>query len=109
MGTAEVEQYAIHSFGSPANKVARRPKSGKWCDSCPTGRHLPTGHVLAIIDFRDLAELAYIAEAQSQIFNLLEENNFDCMGYIETASLFTWSRHFNFNDATRSLVGNLCD
>ena len=69
----------------------------------------PDCHVLAIIDFRDLAELDYIAEAQSQNFDLLEENNFDCMGYIETASLFTWSRHFNFNDATRSLVGNLCD
>ena len=48
----------------------------------------PARHVLAIIDFRGLAELANTEDAQSKSFDLLAESNFEFCGYIEIASLF---------------------
>ena len=66
-------------------------------------------HVLVIIGFRDLAELAHRGDAQTRNFDLMEEHNFEHCSPFETASLFTLARHFTSNDAHQCHLLNLCN
>lgn len=67
----------------------------------------PQRHVLTIIDFRDLTAYAYDQEPLRPNADLLADSNFERLGYIDTACLFTWCRPYE--DTRRIPVGNLCN
>ena len=69
----------------------------------------PDRHILAIVDFRSLADLTTQPVPQPINADLLDEANLAFMDDIDQASLFTWCRHLNYRDAINTPVGNLCN
>ena len=68
----------------------------------------PTRHVLAIINFQDLADLSARLSFTPDNIDYLDAECRTHLGAIEEISLFTWCRHFEPNELSYVSIRNLC-
>ena len=68
----------------------------------------PTRHVLAIINFQDLADLPARLSFTPDNIDYLDAECRTHLGAIEEISLFTWCRHFEPNELSYVSIRNLC-
>ena len=65
-------------------------------------------HVLAIINFQDLADLSTRFEFTPDNVDFLDAECRTHLGAIEEISLFTWCRHFDHREISYVSIRNLC-
>ena len=68
----------------------------------------PERHVLAIINFQDLADLSTRLEFTPNNVDYLDAECRTHLGAIEEISLFTWCRHFDHREISQITIRNLC-
>ena len=68
----------------------------------------PTRHVLAIINFQDLADLSARLSSPPDNIDYLDAECRTYLGAIDEISLFTWCRHFEPNELSYVSIRNLC-
>ena len=68
----------------------------------------PERHVLAIINFQDLADLSARLEFTPDNVDFLDAECRTHLGAIEEISLFTWCRHFDHREISYVSIRNLC-
>ena len=68
----------------------------------------PERHVLAIINFQDLADLSARLEFNPNNVDYLDAECRTHLGAIEEISLFTWCRHFDHREISQITIRNLC-
>ena len=68
----------------------------------------PERHVLAIINFQDLADIATRPEFTPNNVDYLDAECRTHLGAIEEISLFTWCRHFDYREISQITVRQLC-
>ena len=68
----------------------------------------PTRHVLAIINFQDLADLSARLSSTPDNIDYLDAECRTYLGAIDEISLFTWCRHFEPNELSYVSIRNLC-
>ena len=69
---------------------------------------LPDRHILVLIDFQDLEQLAHRGDARSRNFDLLDTHNYQHCSPIEITCLFSWSRQYPPDEARLCVLSGLC-
>ena len=95
------------SIHRPSHETTSLP--GEGTSYRPSRWPPPDRHVLAIINFQDLADLSARLEFTPNHADYLDaECRTHLVGAIEEISLFTWCRHFDYREITQITVRNLC-
>ena len=97
---------ALRSTHQPAQTTTSVPRG--ITGHQPSRWTSPTRHVLAIINFQDLADLSTRLSSSPDNIDYLDAECRTYLGTFDEISLFTWYRHFEPNELSHVSVRNLC-
>ena len=95
----------------PSQQTTSQPREGmsyRPSNDRPSRWQTPDRHVLAIINFQDLADLSARLDYAPNNADYLDAECRTHLGAIEEISLFTWCRHFDHHEITQITIRNLC-